>query len=101
MNEKIYIFLQKIPKGKVISYKALAEYFSTSARAIGKIMSGNTHPEIFPCYKVVKSNGELWWYNWGIEEKIKRLIADWIIIIKGIIPAKDFRYPPQLKTKKK
>lgn len=59
MHEQIYQFLRKIPKGKVISYKTLAEQFSTSPRAIGKIMKCNKDPERFPCYKVIKSNGEL------------------------------------------
>jgi methylated-DNA-[protein]-cysteine S-methyltransferase len=63
MKEAIYQFLQTIPAGKVISYKTLADYFETSPRAIGKIMNSNHDPETFPCYKVVKSNGEAGGYN--------------------------------------
>lgn len=51
--------LRKIPKGKVVSYKTMAEYFSTSPRAIGKIMNCNNDPETFPCYKVVRSDGQI------------------------------------------
>jgi O6-methylguanine-DNA--protein-cysteine methyltransferase len=39
MYKKIYQFLRRIPKGKVISYKTLADFFCTSPRAIGKIMN--------------------------------------------------------------
>lgn len=63
MKDKIYRFLQSIPKGKVISYKTLAEYFSTSPRAIGKIMNCNSDPDRYPCYKVVKSDGHIGGYN--------------------------------------
>jgi O-6-methylguanine DNA methyltransferase len=59
MNQAIYQFLKRIPEGRVISYKTIAEYFGTSPRAIGKIMHSNKEPERFPCYKVVRSDGEL------------------------------------------
>ena len=59
MNQQIYQFLREIPKEKIVSYKTLAEYFGTSPRAIGKIMNNNSQPNDFPCYKVIKSNGEI------------------------------------------
>lgn len=59
MKQAIYQFLKKIPQGKVISYKTMAEYFDTSPRAIGKIMHSNKESENFPCYKVVRSDGKL------------------------------------------
>lgn len=59
MKETIYQFLKSIPQGKVISYKTMAEYFGTSARAIGQIMKNNKEADKFSCYKVVKSDGKL------------------------------------------
>ncbi len=103
MKQNIYQFLNKIPKGKVISYKILAEYFNTSPRAIGKIMKNNKEPDRFPCYKVIRCDGYIWGYNWWVEEKIKRLTADTINIINNKISTEYFRYPknPSLKKKKK
>lgn len=100
MKETIYQFLQTIPAGKVISYKTLADYFGTSPRAIGKIMNSNRDPESFPCYKVVKNNGELWWFNKWVSEKIKRLEADHVLIIDNRIPADYFRHPDNQRLKK-
>jgi O-6-methylguanine DNA methyltransferase len=70
---KILIFLKKIPKGKVISYKTLGNIFSLHPRKIAFFMKYNKYPEIFPCYKVVKENGNISGYNRGKKEKIHRL----------------------------
>lgn len=103
MKKLIYQFLKTIPKGKVISYKTLAEYFSTSPRAIGRIMKSNQETERFPCYKVIRSDGQIWGYNWWTEEKIKRLNADNIHQIDNKVSDIYFRYPknPSLKKREK
>ncbi|MEI6773547.1 MAG: MGMT family protein [bacterium] len=59
MKQIIYQFLKRIPKGKVVSYKTIAECFGTSPRAIGKIMNSNKDPDTFPCYKVIRSDGDI------------------------------------------
>ncbi len=73
-------FLQALPKNKVTTYKALAEKFGTHPRAIAVYMRTNKELDIYPCYKVVANNGWLSGYVLWIEEKIKRLSKDWIII---------------------
>jgi len=55
--------LQKIPKGKVVTYKELARACGTSPRAVGYVMAHNQDPENYPCYKVVSSSGELCGYS--------------------------------------
>ena len=69
----IYEFLLTIPKGKVITYKALSKKFSLHPRTIAKILSKNKYPDKYPCYKVVYSSGHVGGYILGVEEKIKRL----------------------------
>lgn len=87
--------LKKIPKGKVVSYKELNRIADTSPRAIGMIMRNNKEPEKYPCYKVIKENGEIGGYSKGIKKKIKLLKKDGIIIKKGKIDKKYFwRYCP-------
>ena len=77
-SQAVLSFLQTIPKGKVTTYKALAEQFNTHPRAIASIMRGNKEPEVYPCYKVVAADGSISGYSGenGVEGKIKRLKKD-------------------------
>ncbi|MCS7109266.1 MAG: MGMT family protein, partial [Candidatus Micrarchaeota archaeon] len=60
-RKKVYEILLKMPKGKVITYKRLAELAGrkNAARAVGAILKTNKRPDLIPCYKVIKSNGEI------------------------------------------
>ncbi len=79
-EKKIIFRLRKIPKGKISTYKILAEYFKVSPRLIGKVLSKNPYPKKFPCYKIIKSNGEIGEYNCGARNKIALLKKDGLII---------------------
>ena len=57
-NEKIYTLLKKVPRGKVTTYKALAEKLNSKAyRAVGQAMRCNPYAPKVPCHRVVKSDG--------------------------------------------
>ena len=59
-NEKIYSLLKKVPKGKVTTYKALAEKLNTKAyRAVGQAMRCNPYAPKVPCHRVVSSSGKI------------------------------------------
>ena len=59
-NEKIYALLKKVPKGKVTTYKALAEALGTRAyRAAGQAMRCNPYAPQVPCHRVVASDGRI------------------------------------------
>lgn len=77
-NHEVLLFLQTIPKGKVTTYKYLSHHFSLHPRTIASILRKNTMQEEYPCYKVVMSDGKIWWYNLWVPEKIKRLQNDGI-----------------------
>src|SRR3989338_7316771 len=83
---------KKIPKGKVTTYKELARVTKTSPRAIGMIMATNKDPVGCPCYKVVKSSGEIGGYSGsgGIKKKIELLRKDGIKIVDGKVDKKYF-----------
>ena len=67
--------LKKIPQGRITTYKEIARYLEMdSPRAVGQALKRNAHPEIFPCYKVVKSDGTIGGYSGNDPEKIKRKI---------------------------
>lgn len=59
-NEKVYALLKKVPKGKVTTYKALAEALGTKAyRAVGQAMRCNPYAPNVPCHRVVASDGSI------------------------------------------
>lgn len=90
-QQKVYNLLRKIPKGKITTYKLLAKAVGKPKnwRQIGRILSQNPHPPKYPCYKVVKSNGEIGGYNNGRNAKKKLLQKDGLIVYNNRI--KDFK----------
>ncbi len=74
----------------MISYSELAKVCKTSPRAIGRILNKNRDPDEYPCYKVIRKNGEIGGYKWGLKEKIKRLKKDGIKIKNGKVPESYF-----------
>lgn len=74
LRDKVFSYLKKMPKGKIITYGELAKIFKTSPRAIGRILHSNTDPKI-PCHKVIFKDGRVSEnYKFGGREgQIKRL----------------------------
>lgn len=57
---KLYQLLKKVPKGKVTTYKALAQALGTQAyQAVGQTMRNNPDAPRIPCHRVVKSDGSI------------------------------------------
>jgi len=72
----VYRLCRKIPKGKVTTYKILAEKLGTKAhRAVGQAMKLNKDAPRTPCHRVVLSNGAVGNYSGknGVKGKIKLL----------------------------
>jgi O-6-methylguanine DNA methyltransferase len=61
----------RIPYGEVRSYKWIAEQLGApdGARAVGNAMAGNPVPIIVPCHRVVKTDGGLGGYSFGLLRK--------------------------------
>lgn len=96
MQEKVLDYLLTIPKGKVVTYKQIAEYLGNPklARVVGNILHNNPYPEIFPCYKVVNSRGGLakhFGYG-GIDMQKAKLEADGIEVIDYTVDLKKYQY---------
>ena len=86
LSNKCYLLLQKIPEGKVTTYKALAAALGTkSSRAIGQIMKKNPKPYVWPCHRVVMSDGKLGGYVFGKDKKIELLQSEGVTVTKGKI----------------
>ena len=84
---KIYNKLIQVPKGKVITYSELANSvgLANGQRAVGNIVGKNPFPLIIPCHRVVKSNGQIGGYAYGVRMKSNLLKKEGIKIQKGKI----------------
>ena len=71
IEEKIYRKLLEVPLGNVTTYGDLAKAINlkNGQRIVGQIMKKNQFPVIVPCHRVVKSNGTIGGYAYGIERK--------------------------------
>lgn len=80
-NEKVYKLLKEIPKGKISTYKEIAQALNSKAyRAVGNALNKNKHPDKYPCFKIINSSGTLGGYSKGLKLKIKKLKKDGIKI---------------------
>lgn len=92
-SERCYQILRKVPKGKVTTYKALAEALGTKAyRAVGNAMNKNPRAPIVPCHRVINANGSLGGYASGLPKKIKMLKAEGIKIENNKIDLDKFEF---------
>lgn len=75
-QQKIYRLVKKIPRGKITTYKELAEALNSRAyQAVGQALKRNPNPIKVPCHRVIRSNGELGGYSGpGSRKKKKRLL---------------------------
>lgn len=87
-QKKVYKICKKVPKGKVITYKALAEKLGNKAyRAVGRAMNKNPYgilkckgKNMVPCHRVVGSNGHLVGFAHGLKKKAELLRKEGINI---------------------
>lgn len=69
-KEKVYSVVKNIPKGKVLTYKQIAEKIGNpkSYRAVGNVLNKNMDKSI-PCHRVIRSDGKIGGYNKGSFKK--------------------------------
>lgn len=77
LRTKIERYLKTLKKGELTTYKILADKFNSHPRAVARILATNKD-KLVPCYKVIKSNGEIGGYN-GLLEKTKEELIDYEI----------------------
>lgn len=73
-REKVYEVVRKIPGGKTMAYKEVAESVGSPRawRAVGNALNKNRNPEV-PCHRVIRSNGRVGGYRGGTKKKISLL----------------------------
>jgi methylated-DNA-[protein]-cysteine S-methyltransferase len=76
-SQKVWKVMRAIPVGMTISYAQLAKKAGSPAafRAAGTACGNNLIAPIIPCHRIIKSNGSLGNYGYGvaIKEKLLRL----------------------------
>jgi AraC family transcriptional regulator, regulatory protein of adaptative response / methylated-DNA-[protein]-cysteine methyltransferase len=70
-QRRVWERLRTIPVGRTVTYKDLARWISplASARAVAGACAANPIALAIPCHRVVRSDGDLADYRWGIERK--------------------------------
>ncbi len=92
-NERCYNLLRKVPKGKVTTYKSIAQAMKTKAyRAVGNAMNKNPYAPEVPCHRVINANGKLGGYAYGLKKKIQMLKAEGIEIKDNKIDLEKYKY---------
>lgn len=74
-QQRVWRALRQIPAGETITYAALAARIGApgSARAVARACATNPLAIAIPCHRVVRSDGALSGYRWGVERK-RRLL---------------------------
>jgi AraC family transcriptional regulator of adaptative response/methylated-DNA-[protein]-cysteine methyltransferase len=75
-QRRVWNYLQSISFGSTRSYGEVARAIGqpTATRAVARACAANPVAVAIPCHRVVRENGDLAGYRWGIERK-KALLA--------------------------
>lgn len=70
-QQRVWQALQTIPAGETVSYAELARRIGApgSARAVAGACAANPLAVAIPCHRVVRTDGSLSGYRWGVERK--------------------------------
>ena len=83
-NKECYELLKRIPKGKVTTYKEMANALHTNAwRAVGSAIAKNQNLFVVPCHRVVRSDGSIGQYALGSNKKSRLLEEEGVKIMNG------------------
>ena len=81
-QKSVWLELFNIPYGETVSYLDIAKQVGdpTAARAVGWANGKNPIPIIYPCHRVIGSNGKLTGYGGGLDKK------EWLLRHEGAWP---------------
>ncbi len=77
----VWAELLKIPSGTTLTYTELAKRVGApkSIRAVATACGANQHAVLIPCHRVVRDNGKLAGYRWGVSRKQKLLEQEGVL----------------------
>ena len=77
-QQRVWQALRKIPAGKTVSYAEIATRIGAprAVRAVAGACAANMHAVAIPCHRVIKRDGALSGYRWGVERKQALLVRE-------------------------
>ncbi|MCG7757610.1 MAG: bifunctional DNA-binding transcriptional regulator/O6-methylguanine-DNA methyltransferase Ada [Nitrosomonas sp.] len=74
-QQRVWRALRQIPVGEKVSYTEIAQRIGApkAVRAVAGACAANTLAVAIPCHRVVRSDGGLSGYRWGVERKAELL----------------------------
>lgn len=97
-SDGVYNLCRKVPKGKVTTYKDIAQCLGTKGyRVVGQVLKCNPYAPKVPCHRVVRSDGNIGGFKGetrgkNILEKIKLLNDEGVKIEKGKIDLRKYKF---------
>ncbi len=75
-QQRVWDALRQIPPGETLTYTEVAERIGMpkAVRAVAGACAANTLAVLIPCHRVVRTDGSLSGYRWGVERK-RQLLA--------------------------
>lgn len=70
-QQLVWDALQRIPPGSTATYKDIARQIGTpgAVRAVARACGANALAVAIPCHRVIRNDGSLSGYRWGVERK--------------------------------
>ncbi|MCC5859127.1 MAG: bifunctional DNA-binding transcriptional regulator/O6-methylguanine-DNA methyltransferase Ada [Ectothiorhodospiraceae bacterium] len=77
-QERVWNALREIPAGGTASYADIAQRIGApdAVRAVGRACASNRLAVLIPCHRVLRRDGALGGYRWGIERKRALLLRE-------------------------
>ena len=74
-QQSVWARLQEIPPGRTLTYASLAKALGSpgGSRAVAGACAANPVALVIPCHRVVRGDGGLGGYRWGLQRKRKLL----------------------------
>jgi AraC family transcriptional regulator of adaptative response/methylated-DNA-[protein]-cysteine methyltransferase len=75
---RVWRFLLSVPEGQVVSYGEVADAIGApkAARAVASACASNRVAVLVPCHRVLRGDGDLGGYRWGLARKRALLDAE-------------------------
>ena len=75
-QQRVWKELLKIPYGKTVTYKDVADAIGSHPRAVGMAVGKNPIPIIIPCHRVIGKNGKMTGFSGGEGIKTKEILLN-------------------------
>ncbi len=96
-QQRVWRALTKVPAGSTVSYSELAARVGMpqAVRAVASACARNHLAVVVPCHRVVRSDGGLSGYRWGVDRKRELLLREGARVARSEVqsPASDIQAP--------